>query len=297
MIGKISRYISFGLLLLILLAILWYNVPPFAEDKFARLPGAALAYGQIKINWDEPGPQAVFEIMWKKMTALNPQLDNFVARAAARYLLPREMAVAVLYDRAGLVREKGPDTVLVMKYGKRTKLLKLAKAWLSFTGKGQGALDGFLIENDLVKISSLGWSYAQISPEQLIEIKNILKTDNKDVIDLYLPNKKGQVTSLVKAIEDKYNFAVFPSIEGVDHVRLSGNLEGSKALSGKLVLASGRIADVDRIGLDAIFLNSLLTRILLGAGYGYEGRMYSLANYVEINYQLSNLDNFWKHWQ
>ena len=297
MFKKISRVISYGLLLFLLLAVLWYIAPLPVEDKFACLPATALAYGQVKINWDEPGPKAVFDIMWRKMTALNPQLNNAVARAIAGYLLPREMAIAVVYDRSYLIQGKDPDMVTVIRYGKRAKLIRLVKYWLSFTGKSNSLLDGLMIENDLVKVSSLGWSITQISPEQLVEIKNILKVDNKDLLDFYLPNKKGQVTALVRAIEDKNSFAVFPSITGVDNLRFSGNLAGAKGLKGKLVLVSGSIAEVGRIGLDAIFLNSLLTRLFLGAGYEYEGRVSSLANYVEINYQLNNLDRFWEKWQ
>jgi len=280
--GILSKII----LVLVVAALVWYNLPQTQDDPFSYLPDKALGYGQVKVNWSDKGPQELFNVFWQKMAAANPQLNNGLARHLALAWLPQEITAAVLYDRQYELRKQSPGLVTVIKLDKKTRLLKLVKPWIK-------VMSGWEIENNLVIISDQPDNAPRIRPEELITLKNMLLPQRNADLNFFFPNRDHQLTALVKSFEEKNKFSLFPSISMVDYLEIDGKLADANRFQGKITFVGKHISDVDNIGMDTIFLNSLLQRFLLGNDLDYTGEVSSLANYVEINYRLVNLNKIW----
>lgn len=293
----ILRSISIGLLTVFLIAVLWYNWPQKQEDRFLFLPGNSLAYGQLSIDWQKQGPAQLFDVFWQKMVAANPQLNNSLVKKLFLYALPQDILFGVTYNGEYARLKKQPDYTLVINFGKKTRLVSLGAKIASYRGVEVGADNRFKIVNNLVILNSPGFNKGPLPVADIGSIRTLFKPYAREELNIYLPNKQKELSALVKLSEEKNSFAFFPSIDSVDYVQLNGNLVSADLVKGKMSFSARYIADVDKIGLDAFFLNNLLVRLLLGYGLTYEGEVSSLANFVEINYQVKDLKNIWQNIQ
>ncbi|MDD5491232.1 MAG: hypothetical protein PHV60_00945 [bacterium] len=293
----ILRSIGICLLAVFLIAVSWYNWPQKQEDKFKHLPANALVYGQINIDWHQPGPKQLFDVFWKKIAAINPPLNNSLAKKIVLSMLPRDIVFSLNYDREHVRSNKEPDYRIVINYGKKTRLIKLVMKIASYQGLDRGENRWFSINNNLVVLSPPEISKDVLLISESTEMKTIFKPYAREELNIYITNKKKELSELIKFLEERNSFAFFTSIDSVDYVQLDGVLAGASQVKGKISFTAKYIADVDKIGLDAFFLNNLFMRLLIGYGLTYEGEVTTLANFVEINYQVKGLENIWRQIQ
>ncbi|MBI5554896.1 MAG: hypothetical protein HY920_03455 [Elusimicrobia bacterium] len=295
-IKKILRFISLGSLGAILAAVIWYNWPQKQEDRFLYLPEKALVYGQLCIDWREKGPAEFFAVFWKKLTAKNPQLSNSLARKIVLSRLPQDVLFSVIYDQNYARLKKQPDYVVIIDLGKKTRLVRLALDIASLKGINLVKSKSLIISNNLLVLKSVAIN--QTSPAaETATIRALFKPYTREELTVYITNKHGELSKFAKYMEEKNNFSFFPSIDLIEYMQISGKLTTADQIKGKISFVSKYIADVDKIGVDALFLNNMLMRMLLGAGFTYEGDVTSLANFVEINYQVHDLNKIWRQIQ
>ncbi|MDD5131517.1 MAG: hypothetical protein PHH44_02530 [bacterium] len=288
-IKNVFSFISIALLGILIIVVFWYNWPQKQEDKFLYLPDNSLAYGQFSVNWSQKGPAQLFDVFWQKMITANPQLNNSLIKKIVLSALPKDVLFSLSYDREYLRLNKQPDYCIIIDLGKKTRLINLSAKMVSYRG--------LRISNNLAILNSSGFGNRSLAIADLNGLKALFKPYAREELNIYLPNRQKALTALVKILEEKNNFAFFPSIDSVDYVQVSGNLVSADQIKGKMSFAAKYIADVDKIGLDAFFLNNLLMRSLLGYGLTYEGEVSSLANFVEINYQVKDLNKIWQQVQ
>ncbi len=291
-IKKTLRFISIGLLVILLIAVIWYNWPQKQEDRFQFLPADSLLYGQLSVDWDQKGPAQLFDVFWRKTIAANPQLNNSLIKKLVLYLLPQDILFGVIYSGEDARLSKEPDYSIIIDLGKKTRLVSLAASIASYRGFKENKQ--FKIINNLVILKAANSNNEPVLADGLASLKALFKQSAREELNIYLPNKKKELSALVKLMESKNSFAFFPSIDLVDYVQVNGTLVSADMVKGKMSFASKNIADVDKIGLDAFFLNNLLMRLLLGYSLTYEGEASSLANFVEINYQVKELNKIWQ---
>ncbi|MFH1142811.1 MAG: hypothetical protein V1695_03805 [Candidatus Uhrbacteria bacterium] len=296
-INKILRFISIGLLGILLVAIVWYNWPQKQEDRFLYLPEKALVYGQLCIDWREKGPAELFDVFWKKMTAMNPQLSNNLARKFVLSMLPQVVLFSVIYDQDYARLKKQPDYVIIIDLGKKMRLVRLVINIASLKGSGSRKNESLRILNNLLLLKPATINQRSLPPVEAATIRALFRPYTREELNVYITNKHGELSKFAKHLEEKSNFSFFPSIDLVEYIQLSGKLATADQVKGKITFVSKYIADVDKIGVDAFFLNNALMRLLLGAGFAYEGDVTSLANFVEINYQVHNLNRIWRQIQ
>jgi hypothetical protein len=296
-IKKLFRFISIGLLGILLVAVIWYSWPQKQEDSFLYLPENSLAYGQLRIDWREKGPAQLFDVLWQKMIAANPRLNNDLARKLVLSVLPQDILFSLTYNQEYVRLHKQPDYIMIINAGKKTRLVKLGVKIASYQGLGAGENKRLKIVNNLVIISSTDLDHRSLPATNITNLRALFKPNGREELNIYIPNKQRELSALIKLLEEENSFAFFPSIDSVDYVQISGNLVSADQFKGKMSFASKYIADVDKIGLDAFFLNNLLMRLLLGYGFTYEGEVSSLANFIEINYQAKGLQKYWQHMQ
>lgn len=296
---KILKKILIGLLIVFFAVLSWYNWPQKQEDKFRYLPANALAYGQLNIDWHQQGPGQLFDVFWQKLAAVNPPLNNPLAKKIIMSMLPGDIMFSLTYDREYERSNKKPEYRIVINYGKKTRLIKLGMKIASYRGLDTGENKQFRIINNLVVLSSseISNGILPISEPTENEIKALFKPYAREELKAYLPNKKRELSKLVKFLEEKNSFAFFPSIDSVDYVQIDSTLSSASQVKGKMSFTAKYIADVDKIGLDAFFLNNLFMRLLIGYGLTYEGEVTTLANFVEINYQVKDLEKIWRQVQ
>ncbi len=294
---KLSRFISLGLLSAMLAAVIWYNWPQKTEDRFLYLPEKSLAYGQFCIDWREKGPAELFDVFWKKMTAANPQLRSSLARKIVLSMLPQDILFSVIYDQDYARLEKQPDYIVIIDLGKKTRLIRLVLGFASLKGVGFDKNKSLKISNNLLVLRSAAIDQRSLSAAEIATIRSIFKPYTREELNIYVTNKQGELSKFAKQLEEKNNFSFFPSIDSVEYMQISGKLATADQVKGKIAFVSKYIADVDKIGLDALFLNNVLMRLLLGVGVTYEGEVTFLANFVEINYQVRDLNIIWRQIQ
>jgi len=294
---KLLRYISFGLLGAVLAAIIWYNWPQKQEDRFLYLPEKALVYGQLCIDWRAKGPAELFDVFWKKMTAVNPQLSNSLARKFVLSMLPQNILFSVTYDQDYARLKKQPDYIIIFDLGKKTRLVHLAMDIASLKGLDFGKNKSLKTLNNLLVLKSATIDQRALPLAETATIRALFKPYTREELNIYIPNKHGGLSKFAKQLEEKNNFSLFPSVDSIEYMQISGKLATADLVKGKIVFVSKYIADVDKIGLDTLFLNNVLMRLLLGVGFTYEGDVTSLANFVEINYQVRDLNRIWRQIQ
>jgi len=285
-IKNVFSFISIALLGILIIVVFWYNWPQKQEDKFQYLPDNSLVYGQLSIDWSRKGPAQLFDVFWQKMITANPRLNNSLIKTLVLSTLPQDILFSLTYNCEYLLLNKQPDYSIIIDLGKMTRLVSLGAKIFSY--------QGLRISNNLVILNSSGLNNRSLSAVDLNSLKALFKPYAREELNIYLPNKQKELSALVKRLEEKNSFAFFPAIDSVDYVQVSGNLISADQIKGKMSFAASYIADVDKIGLDAFFLNNLLLRSLLGYGLVYEGEVSSLANFVEINYQIKDLNKIWQ---
>lgn len=289
---KIVKCFYLFVLVMLVIAVIWYNWPQKKEDNYLLLPADALGYGRLRVNWREKAPAQLFDIFWQKIIILNPSLDYKFIKRMILNLLPQEVTFALVYDQEYNKVKKKPDVIALIDFSKKAKLIRLAKYFID--KKSQSS--NWRIKNNILIVSSCGLKYHLLKPELGARIEDIIRP-KRDNLAVYISNSNNQLSSLLKLLEEKNDFALFPSIEKVDYLTLTGNLNTVNLFNGRLTFVSKYIADGDQIGLDALFLNNMLTRLLLGSGYNYEGTVNSVANYVEINYRINDLNKIWEQFK
>ncbi|MDD5258646.1 MAG: hypothetical protein PHD29_01615 [bacterium] len=296
-IKKILRFISIGLLCIIVLAVIWYIRPQKQEDKFMFLSGDSLAYGQLSIDWQQPGPSQLFDVFWQKMITANPQLNNALVKKIVLAMLPRDILFSLKYDQAYVHSNKPPDFIIIIDLGKKTRLVNLgSKIAASRVGNG-GENKAFKIINNLMILKAAHIDQESLPAAELAGLRAFFKPTAREELNIYIPNRQKELSALVKLLEEKNSFAFFPSIDSVEYIQVNGNVVSADQVKGKMSFAAKYIADVDKISMDAFFLNNLLMRSLLADGLAYEGEISSLANFVEINYQVKDLNKIWQQVQ
>jgi hypothetical protein len=231
------------------------------------------------------------------MTALNPQLSNNLARKFALSMLPQNVLFSVIYVQNYARLKKQPDYVIIIDLGKKTRLVHPAMYIASLKGADFGRKKSFRIVNNLLVLQSAAIDQRSLPATETVTIRTLFKPYTREELNIYIANKHGELSRFAKQLEEINNFSIFPSIDSVEYMQLSGKLVTADQVKGKIAFVSKYIADVDKIGLDALFLNNVLMRLLLGAGFTYEGEVTSLANFVEINYQVRDLNMIWRQIQ
>ncbi len=296
-IRKLFFFISIVSASFLLVALVWYNWPQKQVDKFMFLPGNSLAYGQLSIDWQQPGPAQLFDVFWQKMTAVNPQLNNALVKKLVISILPRDILFSLKYDQDYARLNKQPDYDIIIDLGKKTRLVNLGCKIASARGFNCGEDKQFKIMNNLMILNAANIHQESLPAIELAGLRAIFKPYAREELNIYIPNRQRELSVLIKYFEQKNSFAFFPAIDSVEYVQVNGNLVSADQVRGKMSFTARYIADVDKISLDAFFLNNLLMRLLLGEGLAYEGEVSSLANFVEINYQVKDLHNIWRQIQ
>lgn len=276
------------------IAVAWFYWPQKTEDSYGLLPADALGYGHVGVQWTEAGAHQLFELFWQKFVQANPRADISLVKKSILVSLPQDIVFGLQYGREYAREKKKPDIYAVVPLGRRAKLLELAQHFLiPRFDKNSRFTANWNLQNDLLVYTNRSFPWPYVTAEQKEHLKSIFQKGTKNHVHLYLPNRQRKLTDFVRLLEEKNSFSFFPTIDAVEHIEVQGTLVNTDVVSGKIVFVSQNIAQVDAMALDALFLNNVLLRLLLGAGYEYEGTVNILANFVELDFTIRGLNKLW----
>lgn len=296
-VAKLFRFWLYSFIFVSILGLLWYNWPQERGDAYALLPADALGYGVVMINWQEEGPHQFFELFWQKLIQNNQQLDFSFVKKTLLALLPRQVVFGVRYDCHYAEKRKKPEVYVFIPLGKKMRLVQLARKITQWQGRGAGVWRNWDFRNDILVYAMQGNSWPVVSPEQKTLLRSVFREEQKKHIHLYLSNKEKKLSEFVRLLEEKNSFSFFPTIDSVEHLEVRGFLVNAVTLRGKITFVSRYIAEVDTVALDTLFLSNVLMRLLLGAGYEYEGNVNTIANYAELDFSIRGLNKLWEQVQ